>query len=215
MTKLSELAASTGCWSGSVTDKNSTVAIAVAIAMAESRGRLDAQHKNSNGTTDYGPWQVNSVHGFDAKKLTSDASYTANAACAVYKKQGWGAWTTYNNGAYKLYLGKDYDLTKDGGVLSDALHFATGALGGAVGLGVDAAIPGASAVTSGNPLNAITGPINTVSHVAGALLNPSTYLRLGKGVLGGVFIIAGAGAITYVVANKSGTAKAAAKIAAL
>lgn len=80
--------------------------IMAAISMAESGGRLDAvSPQNTNGTYDYGPFQVNSVHGYDSAKLTSDWSYTTRAAIAIQKSQGLGAWTTYNTGAYKKYLG--------------------------------------------------------------------------------------------------------------
>lgn len=79
----------------------------VAIAMAESSGDLGAVGgPNDNGTYDYCYWQINSVHGYDADQLTSDATYCATAAKDVYDRQGLGAWTVYDTGAYEQYLGE-------------------------------------------------------------------------------------------------------------
>jgi hypothetical protein len=78
--------------------------IMAAIAMAESGGRMDAIDHDSNGSTDYGLWQINSVHGYDPTQLLNNALYNAKAAVAVFKSQGLGAWVTYNTGAYLAYL---------------------------------------------------------------------------------------------------------------
>lgn len=84
---------------------NNALIIATAIALAESGGQIAVTHKNLNGSTDYGLWQINSVHTqFDTKKLLT-AAYNAQAA---YKISGagadWTPWTTYNSGAYQRYL---------------------------------------------------------------------------------------------------------------
>lgn len=77
-----------------------------AVMMAESGGRIDAVGgPNSNGTYDYGLWQINSSHGYNKQKLLSDPSYNAKAAVSIYHSQGLGAWTTYTSGAYLSYMG--------------------------------------------------------------------------------------------------------------
>lgn len=77
---------------------------AAAIALAESSGRTHARGgPNSNGSYDYGLWQINSVHGAD-KRNWSDPSTNAAMAYAVYRSQGWRAWTVYKTGAYAVYL---------------------------------------------------------------------------------------------------------------
>jgi hypothetical protein len=97
-----------------------------AIALAESGGKVDATGKNTNGTTDYGLWQINSSHTqFDPQRLTSDPLYNAQAAVAVFKTQGLTAWTTYVSGAYRNFLsgaanaqytpGPGYGGTRPGG----------------------------------------------------------------------------------------------------
>ncbi len=75
---------------------------AVSIALAENPGRrIDATNENTNGSTDRGLWQINSVHNFDASELLSDPQYNANAAFAVWKERqdrtgdGFKAWTTF------------------------------------------------------------------------------------------------------------------------
>lgn len=80
--------------------------IMAAIALAESGGIINAVGgPNSNGTYDYGTWQINSSHTqFDRSRLLSDPQYNADAAYAIFKQQGYQAWSTYNNGAYKNWL---------------------------------------------------------------------------------------------------------------
>lgn len=75
-----------------------------AIAMAESGGLENATNKNTNGTTDYGIWQINSSHGYNPQQLLTDPLYNARAAVAIEKSQGLTAWTTYSSGAYKQFL---------------------------------------------------------------------------------------------------------------
>lgn len=77
-----------------------------AIALAESGGRVNAKGgPNSDGSYDYGLWQINSSHGYNVFRLTHDPGYNARAAVAVYHSQGLQAWTTYTSGRYKAFLG--------------------------------------------------------------------------------------------------------------
>jgi len=75
-----------------------------AVAMAESSGVVSAVHTNANNSVDYGLWQINSIHGYNPSLLTSDPTYNAKAAVAVFNSSGPGAWTTYKDGAYKTYM---------------------------------------------------------------------------------------------------------------
>lgn len=73
--------------------------------MAESSGRLGVvSEPNSNGTRDRCAWQINDVHGYDHSGLVTDPGYCAAAAREVYERQGRGAWTTYDTGAYRAHL---------------------------------------------------------------------------------------------------------------
>lgn len=78
--------------------------VAVAVAMAESGGKVRAQNKNTNGTTDRGIFQINSTHGAGS---TFDVNKNTAAAYSLYKNRGgFKDWVAYNSGAYKKYMGK-------------------------------------------------------------------------------------------------------------
>jgi hypothetical protein len=71
---------------------------AAEIAMAESGGRQYATLVNTNGTTDRGYWQINSVHG---ALSTYEAARNARAAVAISANgANWSPWVTYQTGAY-------------------------------------------------------------------------------------------------------------------
>lgn len=77
---------------------------AAAIALAESGGNEKATHTNTNGTVDYGAWQINSVHkDILARGDKFNLKDNAKMAYAVYKSQGFKAWVTYKSGAYKKH----------------------------------------------------------------------------------------------------------------
>lgn len=84
-----------------------SIATAVAVALAESGGNeLAVNTRNTNGSADYGLWQINSVHAADLKagdwrKPTDNAKM----AYAVYSRAGqkWTPWVAYNNGRYKMF----------------------------------------------------------------------------------------------------------------
>lgn len=110
--------------------------IAAAVALAESGGNERAVSKpNANGTIDRGAWQINSVHTAILK--TGDPlvlADNARMAYAVWKSQGWNAWTTYKTGAYMDKMPKDATTaappttTQDTGLLApltNALRDAT------------------------------------------------------------------------------------------
>ena len=82
-------------------------AIAVAVAIAESSGHIDATNTNTNGSVDYGIWQINSVHADLFNQYPQWWSVeNADMAHAVYAAAGnkFSPWTTYNSGAYQLYM---------------------------------------------------------------------------------------------------------------
>ena len=72
---------------------NATYApMAAAVAMAESGGHPNATNRNSNGSTDRGLWQINSVHG---AMSTLDVKANARAAVSLSKNgTSWKAWCT-------------------------------------------------------------------------------------------------------------------------
>lgn len=81
---------------------------AFAIARAESGGVTDATHTNANGSTDYGTFQINSVH----KDLLASGDWknpadNARMAKTLYDAAGnrFTPWAAFNSGAYAMFLG--------------------------------------------------------------------------------------------------------------
>ena len=76
----------------------------VAIAMGESGGdTLALNTANSNGSTDRGLFQINSIHGYNATSLM-DGEFNTRAALDIYRTQGLSAWVAYNNGSYLKFM---------------------------------------------------------------------------------------------------------------
>lgn len=139
------------------------VRIAVAVALAESGGRPDATHRNSNGSTDYGLWQINSVH----KEILSAGTWSnptdnARMAYQVWKNAGgkWTPWTTYKTGAY--------------------LRFMTTPINASLG----ATMPASAGASSSSSTDATSG----ISDFTNAVSTPGTWWRFGY-VVGGALLI--------------------------
>jgi hypothetical protein len=110
------------------------IAIATAIALAESGGETTATNHNSNGSTDYGLWQINSVHsdvlsGHD----WADPAQNAGMMFAVSSGgQNWNPWSVYKSGAYMTHMAESQSATPDtnaqqanlGGTLDSIQEFA-------------------------------------------------------------------------------------------
>jgi hypothetical protein len=144
-----------------------TIPVMVAVGLAESGGNVHATHVNSNGSTDYGVWQVNSIHGFNTETLlTLDGN--AAAAKTVYDKQGLRAWSTYNSGSYRKYAAAG----QQGAASPDAT--ASAPTSNVQGFG----IPGA-------------GTIDWLQKAGGYLTSGDFWKRVGLVVGGTILLIAG------------------------
>lgn len=83
--------------------------IMTAIDGAESGYVPTATHRNSNGSTDYGLAQINSVHaGILASGPWADPYANARMARQVWAEAGgsWRPWATYNSGSYLKFMPK-------------------------------------------------------------------------------------------------------------
>jgi len=82
---------------------------AYAVCMAESHGNPNANNAgtNSDGSTDYGLMQINSIHA-DMVDGQLDKLYdpktNLDIAYKLYQAKGWQPWSAYNNGKYLSYL---------------------------------------------------------------------------------------------------------------
>ena len=76
--------------------------LAVQVALAESGCNPAATHRNTNGSTDYGLWQVNGrAHPQWTPAQLLDPQTNANAAWSISAAgRNWRPWTTYVTGAY-------------------------------------------------------------------------------------------------------------------
>jgi hypothetical protein len=169
----------------------SEVRTAAAVAMAESGGDADVVNPaacSSNDDHAVGLLQVCTINlgaGGGPKEKSAYQDWLKNpdnnarAGHAVFQEQGWGAWATYKSGAYKRFIGQDPLITTKKGTLTDSVSDAV--------------------ETVTNPLSGIG---DVLAKIAEALFDPSTYFRLGKGLLGGILLILGTAAIVFVVANK-------------
>ncbi len=83
--------------------------IALAIQRAENPdGKCETYHYNSDGTLDWGYFQINTVHlqrpGLNLRDLL-DCRANIDFAYQLYsERQNFSAWSTFNNGAYRKYL---------------------------------------------------------------------------------------------------------------
>lgn len=101
-------------WASQVGFAGNSLQIAVAVALAESSGVIDATHLNLDGSIDYGLWQINSVHVASGFSPVNAFDPVYNASWAWRISSGgtdWTPWTTYNSGAYLQYFGTAGEVT--------------------------------------------------------------------------------------------------------
>ena len=82
--------------------------IALAVQRAENpRGDCEIYHYNSDGTLDWGYFQINTVHlkraGVNLRDLL-DCKANIDFAYQLYTEKGFEPWTTYRTGAYLEFL---------------------------------------------------------------------------------------------------------------
>lgn len=150
----------------------SAIPVGVAVAFAESGGNPRAVNRaNRNGSSDYGLFQINSVHGSLLNEGDRyDPVANARMALKVYKGAGnsWKPWSTYNSGSYRKFY-----KANPGGDKSAAL------------VGTD--IGGASESLIGSAVAGSTvGAFNM-----GFIGDRSFWQRFGLGALGVLLIIVG------------------------
>lgn len=152
------------------------VPISVGVALAESSGNSDAMHTNSNGTVDYGLWQINSVHSdVLARGNWRDPVDNARMAKAVKDGSGWNAWVTYKNGTAKAKQPRNLtDLIASG--LSPALGLATGGKPSGLLGGIGSAISAQAGVVSG------------AAKALGALTSHDFWIRAGE-IVGALLLL--------------------------
>jgi hypothetical protein len=84
--------------------------IALAVQRAENpRGACEIFHYNTDGTLDWGYFQINTVHlkraGVNLRDLL-DCKANIDFAYQLYSERGFEPWSTFNSGAYRQFLRK-------------------------------------------------------------------------------------------------------------
>jgi len=86
--------------------------IALAIQRAENpKGKCEIYHYNSDGTLDWGYFQINTVHlkrpGLNLRDLL-DCRANIDFAYQLYRERGgFTPWSTFNSGLYKKFIGPE------------------------------------------------------------------------------------------------------------
>ena len=173
-----------------------------AIALAESSGDpLSTNPTDNNGTqTSWGLWQISTGTHAEPAPNWSDPLENAKLAVAKWHEQGLKAWGTYDSGAYKQYLPSNaippVNVTTEGGQGVAGVQPTgnpegswTSALGGVY-----------SDVTNGlmSIPKEVIGTFADIDKLAGKayaeaqlFFRPSTYVRIGAGLFGFIFLIVG------------------------
>jgi hypothetical protein len=82
--------------------------VALAVQRAENpRGACEIYHYNTDGTLDWGYFQINTVHlkraGLNLRDLL-DCKANIDFAHQLYTERGFEPWTTFTSGAYRRFL---------------------------------------------------------------------------------------------------------------
>lgn len=86
--------------------RGDNLVVAIAVSHAESGWNPAATNANTNGSTDYGLWQINSVHAaLLAHGDWHDPRFNASVAFQIWSDaHGWSPWVTYWSGSYAQYM---------------------------------------------------------------------------------------------------------------
>lgn len=164
---------------------------AVAVAIAESGLNERATHRNSNGSVDYGLWQINSVHNFP--EITagqwSDPKVNAQLALRVWHAQGWDAWSTHKP-TDPLGYGRYAGARPVAAAAVAAAGFTSAAASGVVGTPADVA--DSATGTAGDVLSGAAAIARAPLAALAWLERPDTWTRILKVFLGGGLVLAGA-----------------------
>ncbi len=148
------------------------LATATAVALAESGGETTATNRNTNGSVDYGLWQINTVHGSLLSQGDKfNPTDNAKMAYTVWNGAGrkWSPWSAYNNQRYRTFL-------------------PTASLAAAAPTAVSASVDIPNPTPGGAAMAAAGGTADILSLLSG-LTSGGLWTRLGAFLLGGILIL--------------------------
>ena len=90
------------------------IAMAVAVSIAENQaGDPAVTHVNSNGSTDVGLWQINTVNGYGIEPM-KDPTANAKAAFNIWNaRKSWTPWSTYKSGRAMAFFQRGQFAARD------------------------------------------------------------------------------------------------------
>lgn len=158
-------------------------AIAVAVALAESGGRMTVNRSAAetpqsltgvDRCVSVGPWQINYCPTRDRGTIRERAANSpalalhASAMATVHAQQGWNAWTMYANGTWQRHRAEALEAVKQARLRA--------------GVGTDDSFGAAAGEVAGDAAGAVAGGIfGQWAALASVLSNPRRlgYLALG------------------------------------
>lgn len=171
-------------WSGAETET------ALAIAIAESGLNPKARGgPNSNGTYDWGLFQINDVHKPTNAEKT-EAVANAKRAKRIFDAAGgkWTPWSTYNSGAYKTHLSRAKQIRAE-------------VLGGISGKAQDSLDGLAEGGPSLNPMDQFIAPFKSATENLLGFVNVGFAMILGIALVVLGIVLLGRGTVAKVVAG--------------
>lgn len=180
-------------------DNNATIALAIALAESSGKpGRISGV--NANGSRDWGLWQINDKAHADLLNGPNWADPVQNLRMAftVWQQAGgkWTPWTTYNTGAYRMYMNRASTAIQQRDQNGFAAWYNDYMAKAFTAKGVQ---PGTTAIdTSGNPTsNSIAGqavasienPLIEILKLVGKIFDPHTWVSVGLMFAGGVMLL--------------------------
>jgi hypothetical protein len=174
----------------------SEIATATAVAFAESGGNPSASHRNTNGSTDYGLWQINTIHGSLLNQGDrNNPADNAKMAYTVWQRAGgkWTPWATYNSQKFRTYL-PQATLAAGNPTLPTTTTQPTPQSPegtGAVPAGGATATDPAAAQSAGilDTLGSLAQSFGAIPKIIGTLLSGGLWLRVGAFIAGGILIM--------------------------
>jgi hypothetical protein len=177
------------------------IATATAVALAESGGDTMATNHNTNGSYDYGLWQINTVHG---QLLNQGNKFNpldnAKMALTIWSGAGnkWTPWSVYKSGVYRAQL-----LKGTAGAAKPEMPGGSSGYAGVTPDGepipVDPNTGGAAIPGQGGPIDqavgAITSLVDTVKSINDTFVSITTtlmsggfWLRIGAFIVGALLV---------------------------
>lgn len=175
----------------------SEIATATAVAFAESGGNTDAVNRNTNGSTDHGLWQINTIHGSLLNQGDrNNPADNAKMAYTVWQRAGgkWTPWATYNNQRFRTFL-PQATLAAGNPTLPTTTTQPTPQTPAGTGAvpagGATAATDPAAAQSAGilDSLGSLAQSFGAIPKIIGTLLSGGLWLRVGAFIAGGILIM--------------------------